>query len=111
MEALAAHLVMTDGLVLSAVAVTPDNKVFDRSNRTPLLRDHPPASPSVMAVTMAMAMTVTMAVTMVPVVTMMAVVTVMVAVMSPPVMTVTEVKVDMAVAMTTMPDLLDLAAG
>lgn len=105
MEALAAHLVMTDGLVLSAVAVTPDNKVFDRSNRTPLLRDHPPASPSVMPVTMAMT------VTMVPVVTMMAVVTVMVAVMSPPVMTVTEVKVDMAVAMTTMPDLLDLAAG
>jgi hypothetical protein len=105
MEALAAHLVMTDGLVLSAVAVTPDNKVFDRSNRTPLLRDHPPASPSVMAVTMAMT------VTMVPVVTMMPVVTVMVAVMSPPVMTVTDVKVDMAVAMTTMPDLLDLAAG
>ena len=96
---------MTDGLVLSAVAVTPDNKIFDRSNRTPLLRDHPPASPSVMAVTM-----VTM-VTMVPVVTMMAVVTVVVAAMSPPVMTVTDVKVDMAVAMTTMPDLLDLAAG
>ncbi len=59
-----------------------------------------------MAVTMSMAVTVSM--TMVP---MMAVVPTMMAVMSPPVMAVTDVKVDMAVAMTTMPDLLDLAAG
>jgi hypothetical protein len=92
--------------------VTPDNQIFGRFNRIPLLRDHPPASPSVMAVTMAVTVTMVPVVTMMVVVTVMvAVMTVMVAAMSPPVMTVTDVKVDMAVAMTTMPDLLDLAAG
>lgn len=69
----------------------------------------PPTRHSVMPVAMTVAMTVTMAVTMA--MTMVPVVTVMMAVMSPSVMTVTDVKVDMAVAMTTMPDLLDLAAG
>jgi hypothetical protein len=65
-----------------------------------------------MAVTMAMAVTVTVSMTVsMTMVPMMAVVTMMMAVMSPPVMAVTDVKVDMAVAMTTMPDLLDLAAG
>ena len=49
--------------------MTPDNQIFDRFNRIPLLRDHPPASPSVMAVTMAVTVTMVTMVTMVPVVT------------------------------------------